>query len=214
MKSPRLACRLVALVVIATCALASPALAQGNLLDDPGFDDPSLVSWPPGYIVQGSWLWDALDRSGSSASGSGRLENMYTGSTYTVTAGQCVNGVIAGLTFDAGVYVYFPTGQSATGYGWVQLVVYPGPDCTGNYIDVLNTLHVTQASPGVWHLSRLTLPTAPDGTASVRFVISNSKQSTGGSLVIHFDDAFLFLGDLFSDGFESGDTSAWSVTVP
>ena len=203
----------VALVVIGVCVLALPAPAQDNLLVDPGFDDPSLASWPPGYVVQGSWLWDALDHSGSSASGSGRLENMYTGTTYTVTAGQCVNGVVAGLPFDAGVYIYFPTGQSATGYDWVQLAVYPEPDCTGYYIDVLDTSEVTQASPGVWHLSRLTLPTAPGGAASVRFIPSNSKESAGGSLVIHFDDAFLVLG-LFADGFESGDTSAWSATVP
>jgi hypothetical protein len=213
MKSPRLVCRSVALVVIGVCVLASPAVAQENLLADPGFDDPSLASWPPAYVIQATWLWDPLDRGGSPTSGSGRFENMYAGATYIVTAEQCVNGVVGGLAFDAGVHVFFPTGQSATGYGWVQLVFYTGADCAGTWIDTLSTSLVSEASPGVWHLSRLTLPAAPEGTASVLFTISNDKDSLGGSLVIHFDDAFLLLG-MFADGFESGDTSAWSATVP
>jgi len=203
---------LMAAAALLLCA-GSPE-AQDNLLADPGFDDPSLASWPPGYVVQATWEWDPLDRGGSPISGSGRFENMYVGTTFTVTAEQCVNGLVGGLAFDAGVHMFFPTGQAATGYGWVQLVFYAGADCAGAHVVTLSTPHVTQESPGVWHLSGLSLPAAPDGTASVLFTISNHKGSTGGSLVIHFDDAFVFLGGLFSDGFESGDTSAWSATVP
>ncbi len=203
----------VALVVIGVCALTVPVVAQDNLLADAGFDDPGLASWPPDYVVQATWQWDPLDRGGSAMSGSGRFENMYAGRGWTVTASQCVDGIVGGMALDAGVYVFFPTGQAATGYGWVQLAFYAGADCAGTWIDTLSTSQVSEASPGVWHLSRLTLPAAPDGAASARFFISNNKQSSGGSLVIHFDDAFLVLGT-FADGFESGDTSAWSAAVP
>jgi hypothetical protein len=209
--------RHLVVVLITTVALllvVGALEAQDNLLVDPSFDDPTLASWPPDYVVQATWQWDPLDRGGSPTSGSGRFENMYVGATFTVTAKQCVNGLVSGQAFDAGVYVFFPTGQAATGYGWVQLVFYAGPDCGGTHVVTLSTSYVTQESPGVWHLSGTTLPAVPDGASSVRFVISSHKASTGGSLVIHFDDAFLFLGGLFSDGFESGDTSAWSATVP
>jgi hypothetical protein len=187
--------------------------AQDNLLADPGFAGPDLASWPPDFVVQATWQWDPLDRGGSPTSGSGRFENTYTGRGWTVTARQCANGVVGGMALDAGVYVFFPTGQAATGYGWVQLGFYTGADCAGTWIGTLSTSQVSEASPGAWHLSRLTLLAAPDGAASARFYISNSKQSSGGSLVIHFDDAFLVQG-LFFDGFESGTTTGWSATTP
>jgi len=89
--------------VIGVCVLGVPALAQDNLIADPGFDDPGLASWPPDYVVQATWQWDPLDRGSSAMSGSGRFDNMYNGRSWTVTASQCVNGVVGGMAFDAGV---------------------------------------------------------------------------------------------------------------
>lgn len=188
--------------------------AQVNLLADAGFDDPAMASWLPDWVVQATWAWDPLDRGGSATSGSGRFENLYADpGLWTVTAKQCVNVVAGGTYFDAGVYVFFPTGQAATGYGWVQLAFWGGANCLGTLLGTASTSLVSEASPGIWHPSRGALIAPPGGTASVRFLISNQKQSSGGSLVIHFDDAFL-VQSLFLDGFESGNTTAWSVTVP
>ncbi len=191
-----------------------PLPAQVNLLADPGFDDPALASWLPDFVLEATWAWDPLDRLGSATSGSGRFENLRADpGTWTVTARQCVNVVAGGTFLDAGVYVFFPTGQAATGYGWIQLSFRGGADCAGTLLGSASTLRVSEASPGVWHSSRGAQVAAPDGTASVAFYPSNQKTSSGGSLVVHFDDAFLVQG-LFLDGFQSGNTTAWSVTVP
>ena len=48
----------------------------------------------------------------------------------------------------------------------------------------------------------------------VFFVAGSSKDEAGGSLVVHFDELSLISEIIFTGGFESGTTAAWSHTVP
>jgi len=54
---------------------------------------------------------------------------------------------------------------------------------------------------------------SPPGTGSVRYGLDLSNATTL-PFTVHFDNAFLELGRIFVDSFESGDTSAWSAVVP
>jgi len=58
------------------------------------------------------------------------------------------------------------------------------------------------------------MPVAPAGSQSARIRLSVKKQEASGGLAAHFDNVVFALDMIFSDGFESGDASAWSGTVP
>ena len=51
------------------------------------------------------------------------------------------------------------------------------------------------------------------GTESARLRLSVWKSEDSGTLEVHFDNVE-FEEMIFVDGFESGDTSAWSAVVP
>jgi hypothetical protein len=54
---------------------------------------------------------------------------------------------------------------------------------------------------------------APSGTQSARLRLTVLKNEGSGTLQAHFDRV-VFQSLIFGDGFESGDTTAWSITVP
>ena len=55
---------------------------------------------------------------------------------------------------------------------------------------------------------------APADAGCALFAVSACKQQGGGQFSAHWDGLFLEPDIIFADGFESGDTTAWSNTVP
>lgn len=87
---------------------------------------------------------------------------------------------------------------------------YPEPDCTGEPVGSSSQTLLMGDSAELWNPVSLTVA-ASTGRSSVRCVFSVSIPS-GDDFTLSLDRLFLDVGDeIFADGFESGDTSAWSA---
>ena len=157
--------------------------------------------------------WDPLDADGSPTSGSGLVTNISDTAGDSTGASQCPAGINEEHTYQVGAEVYIPGGQTETGWADILVRWYSGANCSG-LIDLANTSSVTTATPDTW------LPVsgsfvAPAGSQSARVRLSVRKQEDTGNLAAHFDNVvFADAALIFQDGFESGDTTAWSNTVP
>ena len=67
---------------------------------------------------------------------------------------------------------------------------------------------------GIWGELQGMLSPFPVETQSIRLTVMVSTDSSDSGLTVRVDDAFFGVPVLFEDGFESGDTSNWSLAVP
>ncbi|MDA8020730.1 MAG: hypothetical protein MPN21_25100 [Thermoanaerobaculia bacterium] len=69
-----------------------------------------------------------------------------------------------------------------------------------------------------WHLSTLTFQDSCDGVDLSNITQINlsvlNQSGAPGDLRANFDDLAVIFDDIFEDGFETGNTSIWSATVP
>lgn len=202
--------------VITLVFCTASGFAAENLVPDPGFDDSSMPAWPASSSTFHSWSWDTEDIDNSATSGSGRLENLADATGfYTVNVVQCIDGFDETALYDFGVMISFPSGQAttATVEAYIQFVMYDDPGCTTTLTSEKSP-KIGIGQPDTWLLSSVdNFPMAP-GTESVRFVLSITKMSTDLPAAFFFDNAYIRPSPLFVDGFETGDTSAWSNWNP
>jgi hypothetical protein len=104
--------------------------------------------------------------------------------------------------------VYVPSGQPTTGTADMVAWIFSDTECS---------VHIggtgTRFSPDfdVWQFQTVT-EWLPAGAASVGLCLFNSKEGGGDHQTYH--DAIFFGPNptmVFADGFETGDTSLWSV---
>ncbi len=89
---------------------------------------------------------------------------------------------------------------------------FSAPGCSGS-LGVQTSALALQDTAGTW-LTLANQVNRPAGAAAARCDFS-FETATGASFNGWLDATrFATTGGLFSDGFESGDTSAWSATVP
>ena len=178
------------------------ALANGHLdCDAAGWD---LVSTDPSEI-----LWSPDDAGGSSISGSLAITNLALNTHFAVS--QCLaalplatyqRSVAVRLAADAGSDIGFSR----------RCRFFTSTACTGAPIsEAVNTV-LLEDTGGLWAALASSF-TAPPGTGSMRCSFSFDTAS-GASFSANLDR--LVVSDqatIFADGFESGDTSAWSGTA-
>jgi len=89
---------------------------------------------------------------------------------------------------------------------------FDGPGCGGTNLGSQSFFQTVGDTGGDWIRLRYLTP-SPPGTVSGLCGFAASL-GIGADLDANVDDLFLGEATIFEDGFESGDTSAWSVTVP
>ena len=183
--------------------------SHAQLLSNIQFDT-DVSGWTAG--AKATVEWDPLDADASLTSGSALVTNISDTAGDSTGARQCAGGINEAMTYQVGAKVYIPSGQTETGWADILVQWYSDATCT-DFIGVANTSSVQTATPDTW-LPVSGLLQAPAGSQSARVRLSVRKQEDAGSLAAHFDKVVLEPVPLiFSDGFESGDTSAWSSTV-
>lgn len=91
----------------------------------------------------------------------------------------------------------------------VQIVFLDAPNCAGNILGTTSTESRLAADEGWIRVhSSLTIPAGTQGVAVSPFCTS------GGEYVVRIDDVSIAIADLFDDGFETADTTAWSFATP
>ncbi|MDH3403864.1 MAG: DUF11 domain-containing protein [Acidobacteriota bacterium] len=184
-----------------------------DLIDDfaNGHFDCGLDPWIPVTTGGSMIVHDPLvDVDGAAISGSAHATNE-PGST-DLALGQCVN-VAGGSVYDFSGFALLDTpGVSidvirACGF-------FPDPDCAGTTLPAQAFVD-TIATDGVWvpFAGGVVVPAAAASTLCQ----ATLRNAAGVPYEAFLDDLSLDLLQsplIFEDGFESGDTSAWSNTVP
>ncbi len=199
----RLWSKLGAVVVVALGA--SPVAAQ-NLLLNGEFDfDVSLwtVSASPGSVT-----WSAQDHQGGT--GSALLASTDPGTLANKAITQC-RPAHAGDTYDTRAWYFIPSGQGATGYGQLFVNWFDSDTCLTSPLSGVGAPIVTTLD--TWEERQILDQIAPAGTIAARVFLQLTK-SSAGTFQLHTDGARLIPHPFFADGFESGDTTGWSLAVP
>jgi uncharacterized repeat protein (TIGR01451 family) len=177
-----------------------------------GHLDCSTAGWMPvatGGAVQG---FDPLtDGDGSPESGSATASLATPSATFAqATLGQCVR--IPGGLIDVAARARLDVGPPISLVGLrFACEYYPSLDCTGGPLGAESRATGLGGMGGAFVAVGAEL-TAPAGTGSG--LCAATWQFPAGSIADTWLDALSLRSKIFADGFESGDTSAWSVTVP
>jgi hypothetical protein len=185
----------------------APALAQ--LVANPTFDTDES-GWSASF---GTALldWSALDASGNAASGSALVTNFADTAGDGSGASQCVGGIGPQATYWVAALARFPGAQTETGHASLLTQFFSGTNCTSQ-LDFATSSQLSSTTQETWSPVSM-LFTTPALTQSLRLRVTVYKVEPTGTLAAHFDDVELFPA-VFVDGFEIGDSSAWSATEP
>ena len=172
-----------------------------------GHFDCDLAGWaeePPGTLLISH---AAVDADGSDDSGSARVDYAGTGS---LALGQCFP-VGGGETLRMGVRFRID------GAGDPDLAIvrtcsfFDGAACGGTEVGLVTEVDLVADSAGMFLVRELSAPIDVAGTAALCSVAVTRPSDDPAAV---FFDRLHARSALFADGFESGDTSAWSASVP
>lgn len=188
-------------------SIATPSFSQ-NLVANPDFDSDVSGWWNP-YIDRIVWISDDGDAGGS---GSGCMEIADTQNNGGCTGAiQYDVAVAPGTTYVLSGAARLPAGSIAESASiWVDW-----HDVGGSFIGATPIYDVATTVDGPWSTGswRVTSP----AEASTAWVRPSFCMPSGGAeeSIARWDDIFFGpLGaEIFSDGFESGNTSSW-ITPP
>jgi hypothetical protein len=201
--------RLIVLVFVLWWAVigARPAHAQSVVNGD---FNCSVIGW----TYYGDFSWNALNYTGTSGSGSARMEVTQGTTIYTDTANQCLGGVESSTPYRWRSWVYIPGCQTNPGDAYLQLVWYATEDCTGDAIasEPFTTV-IDETMMTEWLPSDSGTRLSPEGAQSARLFLSVTRYDPG-SFKAHFDGVTFEKMSVFADGFESSDCAAWCASVP
>ena len=201
--------RLFCTSALVLAAMIPASLAWGqNLVSNPGFDI-DVADWTSS--AEASLAWDPLDVEGNPVSGSALVTNLSISAGDATGASQCIDGLTAEAFYEFAAEILVPSGQSETGHAFLFVQWNDEPGCSG-YLGSVFSPQVPSSTPDVWY-GVSNIAQAPLGTESARLRLSVWKYEDVGSLEAHFDNVE-FEAMVFVDGFESGDTTMWSLTVP
>ena len=94
----------------------------------------------------------------------------------------------------------------------LMLELYSGPDCSGVSLGTQLVTGTEGGTGGLWDSIPGGTAAIPSGAASGRpSLFFDAGTSTPSEVLL---DRVLLVPALFADGFESGDTSAWTSTAP
>ncbi len=189
-------------------ALINTALdfaSLGNHLMNPNFDR-DLSGWTLSDL-SAIFLQDDAD----GAAGSGAARSVVTNQAETFA--QCVDGSSLNEPFD---YLELRgrariTERAATAVRMTaSLTPFDQPSCTGTDLGLVASEEVAGDTAGQWHDLQVGLR-VPAGAQSVLVGFVAVPDDAAADADVDLDRCVLLRSVLFSDGFESGDTSAWAV---
>ena len=168
---------------------------------DCDLDDWELVSTTPEEIE-----YSAEDIDDASVSGSVQMTNR-SGTSFAI--GQCVDTIEA--SFRVGANLRIDGAADLLIDATMACDSFAQAGCLGGALDQASSSQVLGETAGRWRPLSLTFD-VPAASVSL-FCTFSLDQQEGGVFNAFFDNLTLG-GDLFSDGFESGDISAWSSSSP
>ena len=172
---------------------------------DNGHFDCDLRDWVPVSTLPEAIEFSAEDINDASVSGSVHVTNL-SGTQFSL--GQCVDTnqptyrIGANIRIDAaaGVMVRVTT----------TCEFFDAAGCTGTSLEQSSSVEQLPETAGLW--LPVTSVVGAEGAASA--LCSFDLTLVLGTIFDAYLDDLVLVGPLFFDGFESGDTSAWSATVP
>ncbi len=178
-----------------------------NLLAN-GHFDCGLAGWTVTQATAGEVDFDEDDADAADDSGSAQTVNLMPGIDTSFGVSQCV-AVPAGVELDLSARVRLAAAVGVTVSFVRSCEFFSGGACTG-LLGGVSDAFLLQDTGGTW----LTLARQVTSAASAASVRCRFRWETpsGASFTGSFDQLFLSdVGEIFSDGFESGDTSQWSL---
>ncbi|MEO7793829.1 MAG: beta-propeller fold lactonase family protein [Thermoanaerobaculia bacterium] len=185
---------------------------SGDLLHNPNFDS-SISSWTTLPATPGVVRFDSEDSDGWVVSGSALME--FVSGTPTYGLSQCVQVVdTSNYTFGGRVITESPSASAPQAFGQVQY--YGSTNCTTSVLGTEVLGPVVAGDTGAAWVALTEAPHTPPAGARSAYVSYLAVAGTAPSFATRFDTLFfrVEIGGLFADGFESGDSSLWSATVP
>lgn len=184
-----------------------------NRLVKPFFDfDSDLSAWTLSEPVPGDISRDASeDGDGFPLSGAAHFVNPTGGTLLTMR--QCLAGVPATSYFlVADVRFDVPPGSDVVVRGAIDLFPAAAGGCVGGIVSRSVALATTDTG-GTWGTLYGYVPNLASGGGAWVSVVFEVQTPTGAVLDVWLDNLGM-IPVLFADGFESGDTSKWTETVP
>ena len=187
-------------------------VTSGDLLHNPNFDS-TTTGWTTLPATPGVVHFDAADSDGWAVSGSALME--FVPGTPVYGLSQCVPvSDTTNYTFGGRVLTDSPSATAPTAFGQVQY--FSSTNCTTGTLgaEVLG-LPVAGDTAGAW-VALPDSPHSPPTDARSAYVSFLAVAGAAPSFATSFDTLYfrVEVGSLFADGFESGDSSLWSATVP
>ncbi|MEO8196995.1 MAG: beta-propeller fold lactonase family protein [Thermoanaerobaculia bacterium] len=185
---------------------------SGDLLHNPNFDS-TITGWTTLPATPGVVHFDAVDSDGWAVSGSALME--FVSGTPAYGLSQCVPVAdTSNYVFGGRVLSNSPSAVDPEAFGQVQY--FSSTNCTTGVLgaEVLGgAVHGDTA--GAW-VNLPTAPQSPPAGARSAYVSFLAVAGAAPTFATSFDTLYfrVEVGLLFGDGFESGDSSLWSATVP
>ena len=171
-------------IAVAALALATPAQAQGELVVDGGFDDPTAAAWEFQIFDTSTIAWTSQDAD-AGVPGSLLFQKKVGENPNSLRAAQCIE-VVPGGEYSVSGTLLWPAASSATwGSPYFVVAWQLGPHCTGAAGEP-NTSFVTIGLPprDVWTVIGPQVVTAPAGVHSGRVLVGVTVDVSPGSLDI------------------------------
>ncbi len=183
--------------------------ANGHFDDCPVSLDPwATVAMPPNAILPGTPGVDDVEASPLSASA-----QVSHSTDAASTLGQCVP-VVGGLAYDFEASLRFNPPMGAVASFSRTCELFAGPMCSGANLGSDSSFSIIEDEGGAWVTSVESI-VVPAGAVSALCDLGIAPVGDDPNFDVFLDAIFMGTeGGTFRDGFESGDTSAWSSTSP
>ncbi len=206
--------KLAMMLLVLGAALASSGVYAQNLLDNPDFDI-DLGSWTCG-TANGTAVRDSRDVDGAVDSGSLQMDNDAPFAAAKVSCVQCVP-VVEGVSYQLASWVYFADEGAFTldGSARIQIMFSDDAGCVNSV--GFGDVGYLEANPGnadTWVPLITQWNLAPAGANHASAILITWANIQDNPTRTHYDTVSLTDEGIFADDFESGDTSAWSLTIP
>jgi hypothetical protein len=206
------------LIVGSLLMAAGPVFAQ-NLLVNPGFDDPDQLTGWTCESNYGQASWSPIDSLG--LAGSGSMQHDVAAALFnneTVVCRQCVP-VSELWTYVMSGWHFWPDDPNVAQNGSVRwsMVFYSDTDCAPSSILGFPPATIGSRPPlalDTWHHLVSDEIMAPAGSLSARIGVVTWQNIADEPVRARLDDLDFSTTTVFRDGFETGNLTEWSASVP
>jgi len=203
-------------LIIGSLLMAAGPVFSQNLLVNPGFDEPDQLTGWTCVETFGVASWSAIDSLGLAGSGSMQHDVAAAFDGRYVACRQCVP-VSELWTYVMSGWHFWPDDPDVTQFGSVRWAFgfYNDIACTSSL--GVSTLKIGSRPPlalATWHQLVTDEVMAPAGSISAWVSFFTYQNTADEPVRTRLDDLDFSTTTLFQDGFETGDLSEWSASVP